>query len=94
MESQTLEQGNERETPKLETRAAEPVRTVVAPKPKNSSRKLIILIAVVALAAVGVYLWVHSLNRVSTDDAQVDGHIIPVSSKIYGKMPNLCFDCK
>jgi len=38
------------------------------------------------LAGVGVYLWVNSLNRVSTDDAQVDGHIIPISPKIYGKV--------
>jgi membrane fusion protein (multidrug efflux system) len=92
MESQTLDQGKERETPKVEARAAEPVRTVVPPKPKNSSRRLIILIAVLVLAAVGVYLWAHSLNRVSTDDAQVDGHIIPISSKIYGKIAEVLID--
>ncbi len=44
------------------------------------------------LAGIGVYLWVHSLNRVSTDDAQVDGHIIPISPKIYGKVLEVLVD--
>jgi membrane fusion protein, multidrug efflux system len=92
MESQTVDYGKEREAPKTETRSSEPVRTVVPPKPRNSSRKLIILIVFLLLAAGGVYLWVHSLNRVSTDDAQVDGHIIPVSSKIYGKIGEVLID--
>jgi membrane fusion protein (multidrug efflux system) len=38
--------------------------------------------AVLALLAIG--LVVHYHNRVSTDDAQVDGHIVPIASKIYG----------
>jgi len=91
MESQTMDQGKERETPKMETRASEPARMVVA-TPKNSSKKLIILVVFLAIAAVGLYLWVNSLNRVSTDDAQVDGHISPVSSKIYGKISEVLID--
>ena len=92
MESQTVEFEKEREAPKMETRASEPVRTVVPPKPRNSSKKLIILIVFLVLAGVGGYLWVHSLNRVSTDDAQVDGHIIPISPKIYGKVQEVLVD--
>ncbi len=91
MESQTLDYGKEREAPKPEARASEPVRTA-PPKPRNSSRKLIILTVFLVLAGVGVYLWAHSLNRVSTDDAQVDGHIIPVSAKIYGKIGAVLID--
>jgi len=92
MESQTVDYPKEREVPKVETRGAEPVRTVVPPKPRNSSRRLIILIVFLVLASVGGYLWIHSLDRVSTDDAQVDGHIIPVSSKIYGKISEVLID--
>jgi len=40
----------------------------------------VLLIAVV----VGLFLYYH--NRESTDDAQVDGHITPVSSKVYGRV--------
>src|SRR5689334_19378435 len=38
-----------------------------------------LLVAVVSLIA---YYW----NRESTDDAQVDGHITPISSKVYGRV--------
>jgi membrane fusion protein (multidrug efflux system) len=65
---------------------------VLPPRPRNSSRKFIILTVFLVLGAVGAYLWVHSLNRVSTDDAQVDGHIIPVSAKIYGKIGAVLVD--
>jgi len=92
MESQTLDQGKEREKLKTETRASEPARSMTTPSPKNSSRRLIILVVCLAIAAAGLYLWVHSLNRVTTDDAQVDGHIIPVSSKIYGKISEVLID--
>ncbi len=91
MESQTLEQGKEREAPKPEARGSEQVRTA-PPKTRNSSRKFVLLAVFLALAAAGGYLWIHSLDRVSTDDAQVDGHIIPVSSKIYGKISEVLID--
>jgi membrane fusion protein (multidrug efflux system) len=38
--------------------------------------------AVLAIAVVALLVYFH--NRVSTDDAQVDGHIVPISCKIYG----------
>jgi membrane fusion protein (multidrug efflux system) len=38
----------------------------------------------VAAAALGPLLYYH--NRVSTDDAQVDGHVVPVACKIYGNV--------
>jgi membrane fusion protein (multidrug efflux system) len=38
--------------------------------------------AILAIAAVVLLVYYH--NRISTDDAQVDGHIVPIASKIYG----------
>jgi membrane fusion protein (multidrug efflux system) len=38
--------------------------------------------AVLALVVAGLVIHYH--NRVSTDDAEVDGHIVPIASKIYG----------
>ena len=64
---------------------SEPARPVT-PIRKRSNRNLIIAGALLLLVAGGLYLWIGSWNRVSTDDAQVDGHIIPVSSKIYGNV--------
>jgi len=94
METKTVDQDQERQQ-ELSKAKPEPRVTegrALPPRPRNSSRKFIILFALLVLAAVGVYLWVHSLNRVSTDDAQVDGHIIPVSSKIYGKIGEVLID--
>src|SRR5215470_10768585 len=39
---------------------------------------------VLLAALLGLFLYFH--NRESTDDAQVDGHITPVASKIYGRV--------
>jgi len=40
--------------------------------------------AAVGVVIVGLILHYH--NRVTTDDAQVDGHITPVASKVYGNV--------
>jgi membrane fusion protein (multidrug efflux system) len=60
-----------------------------APPPKglaNSKVRRLLIIGGVALVAVlaGLFLYYH--NRESTDDAQVDGHITPVASKVYGRV--------
>ena len=48
-------------------------------------RRLLLLGGLVLLAVVvGLLLYYH--NRETTDDAQVDGHITPIASKIYGRV--------
>jgi membrane fusion protein (multidrug efflux system) len=48
-------------------------------------RRLLLIGGVVVVAIlVGLFLYYH--NRESTDDAQVDGHITPIASKIYGRV--------
>jgi len=54
-------------------------------------QRLAIFGGVVLIAAiVGLFLYYH--NRESTDDAQIDGHITPIASKIYGKVANVLVD--
>jgi membrane fusion protein (multidrug efflux system) len=54
-------------------------------------RGLLLLGGVVVLAALaGLFVYYH--NRESTDDAQVDGHITPVASKIYGRVAQVLVD--
>jgi len=59
----------------------EPKKGLGSPK----VRRILLVGGVVALAViVGLFLYYH--DRESTDDAQVDGHITPVASKIYGRV--------
>ncbi|MFI5058553.1 MAG: HlyD family secretion protein [Candidatus Acidiferrales bacterium] len=58
-----------------------------APKklPSTKLPRLLLLGGTVLVAAVaGLFFYYH--NRETTDDAQVDGHITPVASKIYGRV--------
>src|SRR5256712_5897587 len=73
----------ERETAPAPARAGRP--TPVA-KPGGSKRTIFIIMGAVllGLVAVGVRRWIYSLNHVSTDNAQVDGHIIPILPKVGG----------
>jgi membrane fusion protein, multidrug efflux system len=65
----------------------EPSKTEPPAKPLSNGklRRGLIIGGIVLLGAVlGLYLYYH--NRETTDDAQVDGHITPVASKIYGRV--------
>lgn len=58
-----------------------------APPPQRGSKAKIIIpvvLLIVAAAAYGAYL--HFQNRVSSDDAQVDGHISAIAAKISGNV--------
>ncbi len=58
------------------------------PEPPRSRGKLLKfgLPALILAILVGGFFWLHGRNRESTDDAQVDGHIAPISAKISGSV--------
>lgn len=60
----------------------------VAAQPNTKLKKALIFggIAVFVMVA-GLFL--YYFNRESTDDAQVDGHITPVSAKVYGRVADV-----
>lgn len=49
-------------------------------------------IAVPVVLVIGVGMWFYSRNRINTDDAQVDGHLVPVSSRVYGSVQKVLVD--
>src|SRR5438093_11606920 len=55
-------------------------------KSGGSKRTVFIIMGVVplGLVAVGIRRWIYSLSHVSTDNAQVDGHIVPILPKVGG----------
>ncbi len=65
--------------------SAQPAPSASGAPEANGSRALLALkvgTPIVLLLAAG--MWFYSRNRVSTDDAQVDGHLVPVSCRVYG----------
>jgi len=72
--------------------APEPERGGMAKRLTDPRTRRVLLggAAAVALAAVALFLYYY--NRVSTDDAQVDGHVVPVASKIYGNVAEVLVD--
>jgi membrane fusion protein (multidrug efflux system) len=56
------------------------------PASRNSKRRrnMVILIAVLVVLVAGVFLWRYLSSYESTDDAQADVHLYPVSARISG----------
>jgi membrane fusion protein, multidrug efflux system len=49
-------------------------------------RRMVLGMGVLLAVVISIGLYTHYRHRISTDDAQVDGHITPVASKIYGNV--------
>jgi membrane fusion protein, multidrug efflux system len=63
--------------------SVEPATPPETPARKRGLVRWAIILGVIALAA-GLWFWWHGRNRVSTDDASVDGHIVPISPRVSG----------
>ena len=78
----------ERETAQRSARPSpvSPDEPAASAKPGGRKRTVFIIMGVVllGLVAVGARRWVYSLSHVSTDNAQVDGHIVPILPKVGG----------
>src|SRR5258705_2993851 len=75
--------------PKTETPARpapRPSTPAPAAPPKSSRRTVFMIMGVILLGLVifGVRKWWFGRSHVSTDNAQVDGHIVPVLPKVGG----------
>ena len=85
MAEQTIDTETERK-PAAE-RGNEQGGDTVQDNPRNKSRRRFIIILVVAVLLVGVLLFYwHSTFYQDTDDAQVNGHLIQISSRINGNV--------
>src|SRR5260370_20307380 len=73
--------------PVEEGRKTEP--PAAAPNPK---RRMLLIGALVVAVAVGAWFYLTTRNRVTSDDAQVDGHIVPIAAKISGSVAAVLVD--
>jgi membrane fusion protein (multidrug efflux system) len=78
---------------KLRTALIEDVPEAMSPDTSRTSKvrvprvnwsRWLILFAVIIVVAGGTFWWLHARNYESTDDAQVDGHLDLVSTRISG----------
>src|SRR5438874_10503952 len=78
----------ERETAQRSARSSplSPDEPAAPAKPGGRKRTVFIImgVALLGLVAVGIRRWIYSLSHVSTDNAQVNGHIIPILAKVGG----------
>lgn len=61
-----------------------PVKTYSPAERRKRRRNLVILIAAVVVVVAGLLLWRYLSSYESTDDAQADVHLYPVSARISG----------
>jgi membrane fusion protein (multidrug efflux system) len=69
----------------------EPVHETEVAQPQKRRRGIIVVVIVVLLV-VAVAVWWHSTFSEDTDDAQVNGHLIQVSSRISGQVLHVDVD--
>ncbi len=74
-------------------------QSVVQPAPRKRGffeerphARLILIIAAVVVVAGGFFLYRYFSSYESTDDAQVDGHLMPISARISGYVTNVNVD--
>ena len=65
---------------------AETVPAAPAPPRPRRKRLLILVVLVAILAAAGIWAYLHFQNRVSSDDANVEGHVTAIAPKIGGSV--------
>lgn len=70
------------EAPAAEASRVDPV----APRRQSRVKYMVLPVMVLAVVAAGVMAYFHFRDRVSSDDAQVDGHISAVAPKITGNV--------
>src|SRR2546427_518333 len=65
---------------------AHPSEIIEEPRPRRKRRRTILLLALglLVVGVAGVILWRHFSTYESTDDAQVDAHLYPVSARVRG----------
>ena len=61
-------------------------RPAVAEPEKKSAVRIVLAVLLVAAVAAGLWAYFHYRNRVSTDDAEVDGHISAIAPRISGNV--------
>ncbi|MEH6458336.1 HlyD family secretion protein [Chitinimonas sp. JJ19] len=55
-----------------------------SPSQKQTKARLVLALAIAAIAGWVIYHWWHGRTYVETDNAQVEGHIVPIAARLSG----------
>src|SRR5256714_1462101 len=90
----TIEPDVRRESAAKTTPAGPPVSSPAEPTRGGRRGTVFMIMGVVLLALVGLGArrWIYGLSHVSTDNAQVDGHIVPILPKVGGFVTEVRID--
>lgn len=88
--------------PQTESAAREPWPEEAGPPPRGGRAqgyfrahpraKWSVLAFIIIFVGVGYAVWSHYASRESTDDAEIDGHIVPISARVGGTVEKVNVD--
>jgi membrane fusion protein, multidrug efflux system len=90
-----LSQGAQAQTPPAQTPQARPPALSERDmkwrefRSRNPRFRMLLIIGIVVLLVAGFFLWRYFSSYESTDDAQIDGHLNPVSARVSGHVQKL-----
>lgn len=93
-----LSQGTQAQTPPAQTPQARPPALSERDmkwrefRSRNPRFRMFLIIGIVVLLVAGFFLWRYFSSYESTDDAQIDGHLNPVSARVSGHVQKLLVD--
>ncbi len=85
-------QASPNERPSEERRTQERRKTPAGYFRTHPNAKWVVLVVLLVLIAAGIFVWHYYSLRESTDDAQVDGHIDPISARVSGTVLRVLAD--
>jgi len=90
----TIEPDVRRESAAKTTPPGPPASSPAEPTPGGRRGTVFMIMGVVLLALVGLGArrWIYGLSHVSSDNAQVDGHIVPILPKVGGFVTEVRID--
>jgi membrane fusion protein (multidrug efflux system) len=92
--TQPAETSSATETTPSETHSASPPPEYHRPGffQANPRARLFVVIAAIAIVIAGIFAWRYFASYEDTDDAQVDGHLMPLSARISGYISKVNVD--
>jgi len=84
--SEPVDQGSAEEMQPSQMKSGQEKRSAQAPQEKGKRKSALTIFAAILIIAVvgGLFYWLHARHYEDTDDAQIDGNLSPIGTRIDG----------